>query len=282
MPVEVPSDAVRLTSRPVDAGRLRRLLRLQQLADVARAELLGDLRLALGFRLCLGLGLGFGDRFRLRVRLGFRFGFGERLRFGLCFGLWLRRALWPWPPPRLSPWPRPAASPGLPPARARRAWPPPRLPPFSPASRLAASGRAGGGGGGVAAASTSCSASLHLGGTGRRRRNVPLRLAGIALFLNLGDAVDARVRLLRLHFLGARFAARDLGELVVGEDLDRDAFLGFRKGARAQDEEARGEDRGMRRARHPDARLHLVELQPHLQPLSAAIWHPAPSRARRA
>jgi hypothetical protein len=76
---------------------------------------------------------------------------------------------------------------------------------------------------------------------------MPLRLAGVALLLHLRHAVDARVRL-GLDLLGRLLAARDLGELVVGDDLDRDAFLDLRKGARPQDEEARGEERGMRRA----------------------------------
>ena len=167
---------------PRRAGRLRRLLRLQQLADVAGLNFSASSACALGFRLCLGLGLGFRDRFRLRVRLGFRFGFGERLRFGLCFGfgfgerfgLGLRLGF------RL----------GLS-LLPRQGF---RLLALDELGRLLGCRL-------FLRLATRCLGTsrrrrrrrrggldlllggLHLGGTGRRRRNVPLRLAGIALLL---------------------------------------------------------------------------------------------------
>ena len=103
---------------------------------------------------------------------------------------------------------------------------------------------------------------LDLGGPGRRRRNVALRLARIALFADLGDAVGPGLRL-GLRRLGVRLAAGDLGELVVGQDLDRDAFLGLREGLGRDAEHEPGEERRVDGARHPEPRFGSIELQPH-------------------
>ena len=247
LPVGVPSEAVRLTSRPVAPddcdGSLEARSFLMSPASNLSASL--GLLLRLSFRVGLGFRLGprLGFRFRLRfgkrlLPLGLRLGLGFSI--GFRFGLSLRFA----PAPRLSPAPRLQRAPWLP---RPGLWPAPRRPRARSAWRglraSAASGRrlgfwlrlalrlgrfrglwstrrlrsrlelsspaAAAGIGGGAAASAGLSSTFGFGGALGRSGRVALRLAGIALLGLVGDAVGARLRR-RLDLLGALLALGDL------------------------------------------------------------------------
>ena len=87
---------------------------------------------------------------------------------------------------------------------------------------------------------------LHFFGPLGWRRRIALVVARIALLDLFRHAVGARLRR-RLHLFGGLLALGDLRELIVGDDLDRNAFLRRR-------EFRNGRQRQHRGAEHDDVR----------------------------
>ena len=274
-------------------------------------------RVGLGFRLGPRLGFRFCLRFGKRLLpLGLRLGlsFSNGFRFGLSLRFRLAPPLSPALPfafasAQRAPWlPRPGLWPAPRRPRARPAWrAPPRFGGSGPAARVfprlalgsagfrasgrrggcgagsssIQTGRSGGDGGGAAASTGLSSPSLRrgrLGGAGASRCASP----GSRSSACFGDAVGARLRL-RLCLLGALLAARDLGDLALGDISTGMPSWASGNFLRAKAKSRRGEDRRMRaRAETQTPGSDLSNFKATLRLRSRPTAGPAPSRAPRA